>query len=124
MRPSKSYSDEAVRRRRTLGAAGERLAADAYERAGHQILDRNWRCRDGELDLIIRAGDVIVFCEVKTRSSNAFGVPAAAVTPVKQRRIRHLAMRWLDDHDVHARSLRFDVASVIDGSVDIVKAAF
>jgi putative endonuclease len=103
---------------------GEGLAADAYVRAGHEILDRNWRCRDGELDLVVGIGDVIVFCEVKTRSSTAFGVPAAAVTPAKQRRIRHLAMRWLDEHDVYARSLRFDVAAVLDGSVDIVQAAF
>lgn len=118
------YSDEAVRRRRALGAAGEQAAADAYRRAGHEVLDRNWRCRDGELDLVVRAGTTLVFCEVKTRSSNAFGVPAAAVTPAKQQRIRHLAMRWLDEHDVRARTLRFDVAAVRSGQVEIIEAAF
>ncbi len=113
-----------MRRRRALGAQGEQTAADAYVSAGHRILDRNWRCRDGELDLVVTDGSTVVFCEVKTRSSTAYGVPAAAVTPAKQQRIRHLAMRWLDEHEVRARSLRFDVASVIDGTVEIVEAAF
>ena len=113
-----------MRRRRLLGAEGERAAADAYVGAGHRILDRNWRCREGELDLVVTDGSIVVFCEVKTRSSTAFGVPAAAVTTAKQRRIRHLAMRWLDEHDVRARTLRFDVVSVIDGKVEIVEAAF
>lgn len=88
------------------------------------MLARNWRCRDGELDLIVSDGHQVVFCEVKTRSSVAFGPPAAAVTPAKQRRIRHLAMRWLDENRVRAPALRFDVAAVVDGTVDIIEAAF
>lgn len=95
-----------------------------YRAAGFQVLARNWRCRDGELDLIVSDGHQVVFCEVKTRSSAAFGPPAAAVTPAKQRRIRHLAMRWLDENRVRAPALRFDVAAVVDGTVDIIEAAF
>jgi putative endonuclease len=76
------------------------------------VLDRNWRCRDGELDLVLGATDVVVFCEVKTRRSDAFGLPAEAVTPAKQRRIRSLGARWLREHPVRARSIRFDVVSV------------
>ena len=120
----RSYTEAAVRRRRALGATGEAAAAAWYESGGYSVLDRNWRCRDGELDLVLGRPGLVVFSEVKTRTSNAFGVPASAVTPVKQRRIRHLAMRWLDEHDVRAPTLRFDVASVIDGRVEVIEAAF
>lgn len=122
--PNRTYTDAAVRRRRALGVAGESAAAGWYESTGYAVLDRNWRCRDGELDLVLGGSGLIVFCEVKTRSSNAYGVPASAVTPTKQRRIRHLAMRWLDEHDVRAQQLRFDVASVLNGRVEVIEAAF
>ena len=69
-----------------------------YADAGYRVLDRNWRCREGELDVVVARGSVLVFCEVKTRRSTAFGVPAEAVTVTKQRRLRTLAMRWLDAH--------------------------
>ena len=91
---------------------------------GFTVLDRNWRCRDGELDLVLGRPGLVVFCEVKSRTSDAFGVPASAVTPAKQRRIRHLAMRWLDEHDVRAANLRFDVASVVEGRVEVIESAF
>ena len=123
-RPSNSYSQASVRRRRALGVAGESAAATWYEAAGYAVLDRNWRCRDGELDLVLGGSDVIVFCEVKSRSSTAFGVPASAVTLAKQRRIRHLALRWLAEHGRRAPSLRFDVASVVDGGVEVIESAF
>jgi putative endonuclease len=111
--------------RRALGASGEQAAADWYERNGYQVVARNWRCRDGELDLIVRKGRAFVFCEVKTRSSLAFGAPAEAVTRTKQVRVRHLAARWLDDHaGVRATEIRFDVASVLGGQVEIVQGAF
>lgn len=124
MEPTRTYSADAVRRRRRLGASGEQAAARAYLQAGYEVLDRNWRCRDGELDLIVARGHQVVFCEVKSRSSDAYGPPAAAVTPAKRRRIRHLAMRWLDEHGTHGRVLRFDVAAVLDGVVEIIEDAF
>ena len=98
--------------RRSLGARGETVAAEWYESAGYEVVDRNWRCRDGELDLVVAGRDVVVFCEVKTRRGGAFGAPAEAVTFPKQRRIRGLALRWLGEHHVGARRIRFDVASV------------
>lgn len=111
--------------RRTLGASGEQLAADWYAGNGYEVVARNWRCRDGELDLIVRRGRAFVFCEVKTRSSVAFGAPVEAVTRAKQVRLRHLAARWLDDHArVRATEIRFDVASVLGGQLEIVKGAF
>jgi putative endonuclease len=99
-----------------LGNHGERIAAAYLTAAGLRVLDRNWRCRDGELDIVARDGDTLVFCEVKTRRGVGFGHPAEAVTPVKQRRLRTLAQRWLATHDEHAPDLRFDVVGVLVGS--------
>ena len=116
--------------RRTLGDAGEELVARWYADAGYRVLDRNWRCREGELDVVLARGQVLVFCEVKTRRTTAFGIPAEAVTATKQRRLRTLAMRWLDEHPAaRARTLRFDVASVLaprDGetAIEVIEGAF
>ena len=67
--------------RSALGSYGERVAVRALTDAGFSVLDRNWRCRDGELDVVARDGDALVFCEVKTRTGTGFGHPAEAVTP-------------------------------------------
>ena len=96
-----------------LGRHGELIAAAYLTDEGLQVLDRNWRCREGELDLVAREGDAIVFCEVKTRRGTGFGHPVEAVTPAKQRRLRTLAQRWLAAHDSHAPDLRFDVVGVL-----------
>jgi putative endonuclease len=114
--------------RRVVGQNGEDAAADWYVRAGYEILDRNWRVRDGELDLVVRNADTIAFCEVKTRRGDAFGLPAEAVTMRKQLRIRKLARRWLAEHESSAANLRFDVAAVLPGGngweVDVITDAF
>jgi putative endonuclease len=116
--------------RRTLGDAGEDLVARWYSDSGYRVLDRNWRCREGELDLVVTKDGVLVFCEVKTRRTTAFGVPAEAVTYAKQRRIRTLALRWLDEHPAaRLRTLRFDVASVLASRdeqpvIDVIEGAF
>ena len=80
--------------KQALGAYGEALAARHLVEQGMVLLDRNWRCEAGEIDLVLRDGEVLVVCEVKTRSSLAYGHPAEAVTPAKQQRIRRLARRW------------------------------
>lgn len=114
--------------RRGIGAAGEAAAAEWYRAHGYEVLDRNWRVREGELDLVARRGSTIVFCEVKTRSSDRFGVPAEAVTFAKQRRLRTLATRWLASHPKMHGELRFDVASVTPAgakpAVAVTEAAF
>jgi putative endonuclease len=115
--------------RRALGQRGEALVADWYEQAGYEILDRNWRRREGELDLIVGRGRAVIFCEVKTRSSNRFGSPVEAITRVKQQRIRALAARWLSEQGLGGRDLRFDVASVMveRGTapvIEVLEAAF
>ncbi|HEV2766163.1 MAG TPA: YraN family protein [Acidimicrobiales bacterium] len=113
-----------TRARRALGSAGEDLAAAEYERRGYEVLARNWRCREGELDLVLRSGSTVVFCEVKARSTLAFGSPLEAVTAAKRRRIRLLATRWLQHSGVRAGELRFDVVGVLDGAVEVVEGAF
>lgn len=110
--------------RQKLGAHGERLAARRYQADGYTVVARNWRCNDGELDLVLRGDGVLVFAEVKTRSSDRFGVPAEAVTPAKQRRIRKLAQRFCADTGERARTLRFDVVSVLRGDVEIIENCF
>lgn len=115
--------------RRALGAAGEDLAAAWYEAEGYRVVARNWRCRDGELDLVVARPGVLVFCEVKTRRSDAYGGPAAAVTYVKQQRIRRLALQFLREQAVRAPSLRFDVAAVHTRrghapTIEVLEAAF
>lgn len=99
--------------RRAIGAYGERLAARHLEESGLELLQRNWRCAEGEIDLILRDGDDVVFCEVKTRRTAAFGPPAAAVDHRKVRRLRHLAARWLTEAGVRVERIRFDVVEVL-----------
>jgi len=108
--------------RSAFGTSGEDLAARLYERDGYQILERNFRCPQGEIDLVARHGDTIVFCEVKTRRTDYFGDPAEAVTPVKQARLRRLAMVWLSSNRARAGRIRFDVVSIVqDGGGSRVK---
>lgn len=99
-----------------VGRFGEQVAVQHLEAAGLSILDRNWRCRDGELDVVARDGADLVFVEVKTRSSVTFGWPAEAVDRVKIARIRRLALHWLAAHREQHRfwtAVRFDVVSVV-----------
>jgi putative endonuclease len=96
-----------------LGSHGERIAAAYLAGCGLQVIDRNWRCREGELDIVAREDDALVFCEVKTRRGVGYGFPVEAVTFAKQRRLRVLAQRWLAAHDEHAPDLRFDVVGVL-----------
>lgn len=102
-----------------------------YTGRGYSVLSRNWRCREGELDLVVARDGDVVFCEVKTRTGSGFGAPAEAVTPVKQRRIRHLAARWLGEqrHSRGFAEIRFDVACVTlepgaKPDLEVIKAAF
>lgn len=110
--------------RQRLGASGERRAARRYEAAGWEVVARNWRCAGGELDLVVRRGDVLAFVEVKTRVSDRFGHPAEAVTVAKQRRIRRLASQFCADTGLRARELRFDVVSVLAGQVEVYEGCF
>ncbi len=115
--------------RRALGVQGEAMAAAWYEDRGYVVLDRNWRTRNGELDLVLGRDGEVVFCEVKARTSDAFGLGVEAVTRDKQLRIRRLAAAWLAERSERAGGLRFDVVSILlprDGppTVDVYEGAF
>lgn len=96
-----------------LGSAGETMACRHLVRRGMVVLDRNWRCDAGEIDVVLRDGDVLVVCEVKTRSSHDFGSPVEAVTPAKVARLRRLAARWLADHQASPRDVRLDMVGIV-----------
>ena len=102
-----------MRAKDAVGRYGEDVAAAFVARAGWTVLDRNWRCAEGELDLVALDGDEVVAVEVKTRRSATYGHPAEAVTPRKLARVRRLTARWLREHDVRARSVRVDVIAVL-----------
>ena len=98
---------------RSLGQYGERLAARYLGERGMRVLERNWRCQHGEIDLIALDGNCLVVCEVKTRRSTAFGDPVEAVTWRKAARLRRLASAWLAAHDVRPDGVRIDVIGIL-----------
>lgn len=102
-----------VRAKDALGRYGEDLAARHLEAEGFAVLERNWRCADGEIDIVARDGDVLVVCEVKTRSSLSHGSPFEAVTERKLHRLERLGMRWMRERSVRPRAMRVDVVSVL-----------
>jgi putative endonuclease len=113
----------------SVGSYGERVAVAYLIAQGMVLLDRNWRCAAGEIDAILRDGDVLVIAEVKTRRGEAFGPPAAAVVPAKVARLRRLAVLWLAQSRIRPREVRFDVISVRPGrrgaaAVEHLRGAF
>lgn len=99
--------------RSQLGRRGEDAACDLYSRLGFQVVERNYRAGRGEIDVVARRGDVLVFCEVKTRRSDQWGIPAEAVDRAKQARLRRLAAAWMAERKPGYVDVRFDVVSVI-----------
>ncbi|ROS61933.1 putative endonuclease [Frigoribacterium sp. PhB160] len=95
-----------------LGRRGEDVAAEWCEAQGMRVVDRNWRCREGEIDLVALDGDEVVVVEVKTRSGTGWGSPVEAVTPVKLARLRRLAGAWHEAHPGTGRGLRIDVVGI------------
>jgi putative endonuclease len=106
--------------RQHLGAAGERLASEHLERCGFEILERNFRTRWGELDLIAFDGRTLAFCEVKTRRAGGAGAPLDAIGPRKRTQVRRMAGRWLSERRDRPRAelLRFDAIGVLFDSQD------
>lgn len=100
--------------RRALGAYGEDVARRFLtEEAGMVVLDRNWRCKEGEIDLVLRDGPVLVVCEVKTRTSDLCGTPHEAITDAKLDRLRRLGQAWMREHGVRAEETRVDLVAVL-----------
>ena len=125
------------------GRFGENLAARWYLARGYRLLARNWRCPFGELDIVAAKDGLVVFCEVKARSSLRFGLPAEAVGPLKQARARRVAAAWFAAQSATGHNgmalgpgrgsarapgsggpVRFDVATVLSGKIEVVEGAF
>jgi putative endonuclease len=101
-----------MRAKDSLGRYGEDIAVAHLQAAGLQVLERNWRCRLGEIDVVAVDGDCLVVCEVKTRRSLAAGSPLEAVTARKVGRLRRLTAAWLAGQDRHFAAIRIDVVGV------------
>ncbi len=115
--------------RQNLGKIGEDIAADFLSKNGYTILTRNYRCCLGEIDIIAKIREVLVFIEVKTRMGDAYGSPAAAVTLRKQRQISKTAQYYLAERNLFDAPARFDVVSIItnpsqQAQIEIIPSAF
>jgi putative endonuclease len=108
--------------RQTFGKAGEDLAVAELERRGYEITARRYRTRHGEIDIVARDGETVVFVEVKARTTAEFGTAAEAVTRAKQRRLVRMAIEYIAHNDIRDVPLRFDVVA-IDGSGDSARIA-
>ena len=127
-RPRQGITTPETPHNQSFGAWGEELVATWYREHGYDIVARNWRCRQGEIDIIASSGSVLVICEVKTRANADFGSPASAVDVNKQQRLRRLAAHWLSENPNTRVSVRFDVAAVIGPkdkvALEVIEAAF
>lgn len=113
--------------RHLLGRRGEDLARTHLEKAGYRVITTNFRTRCGEIDLIAREGETLVFIEVKTRSGSRFGSPFEAITERKRRQISKVALEYLSGHGGLEQPARFDVVAVRPGAsrqVEVIKNAF
>jgi len=99
-------------KRRETGALGERLACDFLGKNGYDILETNYRCRDGEIDIIAKQGDTLVFVEVRTKKSRQFGTPEESITPTKMERLRTVAAHYGQNHDNLPTNWRIDVVAI------------
>lgn len=113
----------------TLGKQGENIAVAYLKGKKFVIIERNFRCKGGEVDIIARDGKTLVFVEVKARRTMSFGPPQLAVTPFKQRQISKAALTWLAKHRLHEASARFDVVAILHGEhevpqIDHIRNAF
>jgi putative endonuclease len=106
-----------MRAKDVTGRLGEELAARHLIEQGLVVLDRNWRCDVGEVDIVARDGDALVICEVKTRRSRRFGSPLEAITPEKAARLRRLAACWVQAHDVRHPHIRIDLVGIVLGAL-------
>lgn len=102
-----------MRAKDVLGKEGEQAAADYLKERGFRILDRNWRCADGEIDIVAVERHSLVVCEVKTRSGTRYGTPLEAVGRVKRARLRRLAVQWLNAHGARFDQIRIDVLGLL-----------
>lgn len=106
------------------GVKGENIAARYLQKHKYKILERNFRCRYGEIDIIAVNGNFVCFIEVKTRGNDKFGLPRESVTDYKRQKIVRVANYWQYCNDAVGMPVRFDVVEVMQGEVNIIKDAF
>lgn len=111
--PTASVDAMTAQQRTAIGGYGEQVAARHLQASGLVLLDRNWRCELGEIDLVLRDGGTLVVCEVKTRTSLDAGHPVEAVDEAKLDRLVLLAERWREEHSVRPADIRVDVVAVL-----------
>ncbi|GAA1521640.1 YraN family protein [Nocardioides humi] len=99
--------------RQAIGAYGEDVAARHLSGLGMTLLERNWRCSEGEVDILLRDGATLVVCEVKTRTSLEAGTPHEAITDAKLDRLRRLGERWAIEHGIRPDGIRVDLVAVL-----------
>jgi len=99
-------------KRKEVGAIGEKLAADLLKKRGYKIIQRNFRCREGEIDIIAQKDECIVFVEVRTKKNTAFGTPEESVTLSKREKLIALANTYIQAYDKPPQSWRIDVVAV------------
>ncbi len=102
-----------MRAKDMVGKSGEQAAAEYLETAGLRILDRNWRCAEGEIDIVAAERHVLVVCEVKSRTGTRYGSPLEAVGRAKRARLRRLAVSWINAHGVRFDEVRIDVVGLV-----------
>jgi putative endonuclease len=116
--PSSNAEVVAMGAKDVLGREGEQAAVGYLESCGFRILDRNWRCADGEIDIVAVDRHTLVVCEVKTRSGTRYGTPLDAVGQAKRRRLRKLAALWLSAHGIRFDQVRIDVLGLLRDGAD------
>ncbi|ALV47549.1 hypothetical protein MB46_09515 [Arthrobacter alpinus] len=108
-----------MRTKDELGLSGEQLAADYLEDRGIRVIDSNWRCSSGEIDIVALDGQDLVIVEVKTRRSRRYGDPLEAITKAKLLRLRTLAVLWARDHNRVVGAVRIDAVGIIMGGTQV-----
>ena len=107
-----------------LGKKGEKISIEFLKKQGYKIVETNYRCSVGEIDIVAKDKDVLCFVEVKTRKSDEYGLPEEAVDWHKQRKLVKVALAYLEEKKVYGQDLRFDVVSVYPGHIKLIKDAF
>lgn len=109
---------------RKSGIDGETLVCDYLRGKGYRVIERNFVCKAGEIDIIAEQGDTIAFVEVKAREGTAYGYPSEAITPAKIKKIVACAKYWAVSRGAYCRDMRFDAACVLRGEVEYIEDAF
>jgi len=109
---------------RAIGRDGEEIAAEYLRNNGYRIVEKNYKNRFGEIDIIAKDGNTVVFIEVKTRNTPSYGTPSSAVDSKKQQRMGKVAVTYLIKKRLTHHPVRFDVVSICDGKIEVIRDAF